>query len=67
MLTIVETIETNTKLIRVAYLSDVSGISVKSIYKAIDSGSLSAYRIGGSIWLEPRDAAKWFRDHCTKN
>jgi hypothetical protein len=67
MLTVLETIETHAKLFRVAYLSEVTGISAKSIYKAIDSGSLAAYRLGGAIWIEPRAAAKWFKDHCTKN
>ena len=67
MQSILETIETNAKLFRVAYLSEVTGISAKSIYKAIDSGSLAAYRLGGAIWIEPRAAAKWFKDHCTKN
>ena len=66
-MTVLETIEGNTKLITVQYLSTVSGIPRKSIYKNVESGSLPAYRIGGSIWIEPRDAAKWFRDHRTQN
>jgi predicted DNA-binding transcriptional regulator AlpA len=64
-MTIVETIETNTRLVTVAYLASVSGIPRKSIYKNITSGSLPVYRIGGAIWIEPVAAGKWFRDHCT--
>lgn len=66
MQTIVETIESNTKLITVAYLSDVSGIPRKTLYKHVRSGSLPSYQIGGAIWLEPRHAATWFRDHSTQ-
>jgi predicted DNA-binding transcriptional regulator AlpA len=67
MQTVVETIASNTKLITVAYLSDVSGIPRKTLYKHVKSGSLPSYQIGGAIWIEPRDAAKWFRDHSTQN
>jgi hypothetical protein len=64
-MTVVETIERNAKLISVAYLSEVSGIPRETLYKTIGSGSLPVYRIGGAIWIEPREAGKWLRDHST--
>jgi len=65
-MTIVETIEKMDSLLTVEMLGKLLSMSEKTLYKAIRSGKLPAYRLGGSIRLEPTEVAKWLRQRSTK-
>ena len=64
---ILETIENRETALTVDELGTLLNSSPKTLYKAISAGHLPAYRIGGSIRLDPHDVAEWLRDRHTKN
>ena len=64
---IIETIENRETALTVDELGTLLNSSPKTLYKAISAGRLPAYRIGGSIRLDPHDVAEWLRDRHTKN
>ena len=65
-MTILETIESTDTLLDVETLGRLTATSPKTLYKAIQAGRLPAYRIGGSIRLDPSEIAEWLRDRHTK-
>ncbi len=64
-MTIIETIEKMKTLMTVETLGNLTSTSQKTLYKAVKSGRLPAYRVGGSIRLEPAEVAEWLRDRRT--
>jgi len=65
-MTVAETIENMDSLLTVEVLSKLLSMSEKTLYKAIRSGKLPAYRLGGSIRLEPTEVVKWLRQGSSK-
>ena len=65
-MTVVEKIEKMDSLLTVDVLSSMLTMSEKTIYKAIKSGRLPAYHLGGSIRLEPVEVAKFLRLRSTR-
>ena len=53
-------------LLTVEALSTLASLSPKTLYKAVKRGSLPAYRIGGSIRLEPSEIVAWLRSRHTE-
>jgi len=64
-MSIIETIETRTTPMTVAELGSILGRSPKTLYKAIKSGRLPAYRIGGAITLDPVEVVAWLKARHT--
>ena len=54
-------IEAHTTLISPDTLAGYLGLSRKSIYARVKSGTLPAIRLGGSIRFDPATTAKWLR------
>ncbi|HUO14342.1 MAG TPA: helix-turn-helix domain-containing protein [Verrucomicrobiae bacterium] len=65
-MSIIEMIETKESALTVEELATTVSVSPKTLYKAIKSGRLPAYRLGGSIRLDPHDVAEWLRCRRTK-
>lgn len=65
-MTLIEIIESNPNALTVEELATLVSQSPKTLYKAIDAGRLPAYRLGGSIRLDPHDVAEWLRNRRTK-
>ncbi|PSH02564.1 MAG: hypothetical protein CXZ00_16815 [Acidobacteria bacterium] len=63
---LIETVENWGKALRVEELAGLLSHSPKTLYKHIKAGSLPAYRIGGSILLDPSEVANWLRQRSTK-
>jgi excisionase family DNA binding protein len=66
-MSIIETIESMDTALTVEVLGRLLSASPKTLYKAVKSGRLPAYRIGGSIRLDPFEVAQWLRARSTKN
>ena len=64
-MTLIETLENMNTALTVEVLSRLTAISPKTLYKAIKAGRLPAYRIGGSVRLDPAEVAQWLRDRST--
>ena len=64
---LLETIETCETALTVDELGNLLNTSPKTLYKAIKAGHLPAYRVGGSIRLDPKEVAEWLRSRHTKN
>lgn len=65
-MSIIEKIETKENALTVEELATIVSQSPKTLYKAVKTGRLPAYRIGGSIRLDPHDVAEWLRDRRTR-
>lgn len=61
-----EIFETKENALTVGEVAPVVGQSPKTLYKAISTGRLPAYRLGGSIRLDPYDVAEWLRNRRTR-
>lgn len=64
---LLETLETRETALTVDELGRLLNTSPKTLYKAVKSGRLPAYRVGGSIRLDPTEVAEWLRSRHTKN
>ena len=64
-MSIIEIIESRETALTVDELAGLLSASPKTLYKAIRSGRLPAYRVAG-IHLDPAEVAKWLRDRSTK-
>jgi excisionase family DNA binding protein len=64
-MTIIDMIESGKNALTVEQLANKVSKSPKTLYKAIKAGRLPAYRIGGSIRLDPHDVAEWLRKRRT--
>lgn len=58
-------IESKESALTIEELATMVGVSPKTLYKAVKTGRLPAYRIGGSIRLDPEDIADWLRKRRT--
>jgi len=65
-MTLIEIIESKTNALTIGDLANLLNQSPKTLYKAVKSGRLPAYRVGGSIRLDPHDIAEWLRKRRTK-
>jgi excisionase family DNA binding protein len=54
-----------TQLYRVKAVADMFDVSVHTIYRAIKSGALDAYKIGSSLRI-PAQAIQVFREDCAE-
>jgi excisionase family DNA binding protein len=66
-MTILETLKNTDTLLTVEELSRLLTLSPKTLYKAIASGKLPAYHIGGAKRLEPSEVAEWLHNRHSKN
>lgn len=64
-MSLIETIESMDTLLTVESLGILLSTSPKTLYKAVKAGRLPAYRIGGSIRLDPSEVAAWLRARHT--
>lgn len=58
-------IEARRSTLTVDEFAELLNVSDKTIYKAIDRGSLPAFHIGGAIRLDPKMTADWLRRQTT--
>ena len=65
-MTVIEKLEATDSLLTVEALSKLIATSPKTLYKAVASGHLPCYRIGGAIRLEPSEVVEWLRQRHTK-
>lgn len=65
-MSIIETVANRSTAMTIEELGTLLSQSVKTLYKAVRAGRLPAYRIGGSIRLDPTDVAEWLRNRRTK-
>jgi len=65
-MTLIELIESKPNALTVEELATMMSQSPKTLYKAVKTGRLPAYRLGGSIRLDPHDVAEWLRKRRTK-
>lgn len=63
---IVTTIRQSTKALTVSQLSDLLSVGRRTLYDAIDSGRLPAYRFGSNVRLDPQTTADWLQDKWSK-
>ena len=63
---IIELIESKTNAMTIEDLATIVSQSPKTLYKAVNRGTLPAYRLGGSIRLDPHDVSEWLRLHRTR-
>ena len=65
-MTLIEIIESKENALTVEELATLMNQSPKTYYKAIQTGRLPAYRLGGSIRLDPQDVAEYLRKRRSK-
>ena len=65
-MSIIEMIRNKENALTVDELASVMSQSPKTLYKAIKAGRLPAYRIGGSIRLDPHEVAEWLDSRRTR-
>jgi excisionase family DNA binding protein len=58
---IIETVENFGRTLKVDELAQLTAISSKTLYRMIAARRLPAFRIGGSVRLEPKSTANWLR------
>lgn len=63
---LIELIQSRQNAMTIEELATILSQSPKTLYKAVNRGSLPAYRLGGSIRLDPCDVAVWLRKRRTK-
>jgi excisionase family DNA binding protein len=64
-MTIIETIENLGRALKVEELSAMTSISRKTLYRLISTRKLPAFRIGGSVRLDPTTTANWLRSRLS--
>lgn len=52
------------KPLKVKELAKLLDISKEKLYQLVNCGTLSAYRIGSSLRLEPSTTANWLESRC---
>lgn len=65
-MSIIDIIESKEHALTIEEFATLMNQSPKTFYKAVKAGRLPAYRIGGSIRLDPQDLADWLRGRRTK-
>ncbi len=65
-MTIIEIVESKPNAMTVEELATLVSQSPKTLYKAIKAGRMPAYRLNGSIRLDPHDIGEWLRKRCGK-
>ena len=63
---IIELIQSKQNAMTIEELATMLSQSPKTLYKAVNRGSLPAFRLGGSIRLDPHEVAEWLRKRRTK-
>jgi excisionase family DNA binding protein len=64
-MTIAEQLESLKGVITLAALAELLGVSYKTVYKWARTSELPAQKIAGSYWVDPKLAARWWRNHAT--
>lgn len=64
-MSLIETIESMDTLLNIESLGILLSTSPKTLYKAVKAGRLPAFRIGGSIRLDPSEVVQWLRERHT--
>jgi hypothetical protein len=63
--TITEQLEARRGTMRLSQFATMLEVSYDTVYKWVRSCNLPAKKIAGTYWIDPREAARWWREHCT--
>ena len=64
-MTIIEQLEARTGTMTLMDLATLLGVSYKTVYKWARMDGLPATKIGGTYWIDPQLAARWWSSHST--
>jgi len=64
-MTIPEQLEAQTGVMTLMALATLLGVSYKTVYKWVRTAGLPATKIGGTYWVDPQLAARWWASHST--
>jgi excisionase family DNA binding protein len=64
-LAIAEQLEARRGTMSLSEFAQILTVSYFTIYKWVRELGLPATKIGGSYWIDPKLAARWWRDHST--
>lgn len=62
---LIEEIRATQGALTVPKLAKLLSMSARSLYDHVDRGTLTAYRIGSSVRLDPKLTAVWLEARCT--
>jgi excisionase family DNA binding protein len=65
-MTIIEKIEKLETAMTVKEFGAMLGVSPKTLYAAVKAGRVPVMRVGGSIRIDPAEAADYLRERSTK-
>jgi hypothetical protein len=62
---IAEQLEGRKGTMRLSHFANFLDVSYDTVYKWVRTCGLPATKIAGTYWIDPRVAARWWRQHCT--
>jgi excisionase family DNA binding protein len=65
IMTIAEQLEAHKGCMTLSELAEALGVSYMTVYRWVRTAGLPAQKITGSYWVDPKLAARWWRDHST--
>lgn len=61
-MTLVESLRSRTRALKVADLAELFGVTRQHVYKMAASGKIPSFRISGSVRFDPGDVAAWLQE-----